>query len=110
MIFKKFSINIEFGKSTVLVGLSGSGKLTIIGLIQRFNDPLEGIVIIDGKDIRSYHLRSLRQHIALVSQESTLFVGIIRENIIHGKSDQKIDEMEIVEAAKAANAHTFITD
>lgn len=92
-----------------MVGQSGSEKSTIIGLIQRFYDPLKDIVKIDGKDIRSYHLRSLRQHIALVSQEPTLFASTIRENIIYEKSDQKIDEMEIVEAAKAANAHSFIT-
>lgn len=71
--------------------------------------PLQGVVKIDGKDIRSYHLRSLRQHIALVSQEPTLFAGTIRENIMYGTTDQKIDETEIIEAAKAANVHTFIT-
>ncbi|KAK3227802.1 hypothetical protein Dsin_007664 [Dipteronia sinensis] len=107
MIFKGFSIIIEAGKSTALVGQSGSGKSTIIGLIQRFYDPLNGVVKIDSRDIRSYHLRSLRKHIALVSQEPTLFAGTIRENIIYGASD-KIDESEIVEAAKAANAHDFI--
>lgn len=109
MIFKNFSICIEEGKSTALVGQSGSGKSTIIGLIQRFYDPLQGVVKIDGKDIRSYHLRSLRQHIALVSQEPTLFAGTIRENIMYGTSNQNIDETEIIEAAKAANVHIFIT-
>ncbi|KAJ0043340.1 hypothetical protein Pint_19387 [Pistacia integerrima] len=107
MIFKGFSIKIEAGKSTALVGQSGSGKSTIIGLITRFYDPLKGMVKIDGRDIRSYHLRSLRRHIALVSQEPTLFAGTIRENIIYGASD-KTDESEIIEAAKAANAHDFI--
>ncbi|KAM5581522.1 ABC transporter B family member 15-like [Rosa sericea] len=108
MIFKGFSIKIEAGKSTALVGQSGSGKSTIIGLIERFYDPLKGEVIIDGRDVKSYHLRSLRKHIALVSQEPTLFSGTIRENIIYGVSD-KIDELEIIEAAKAANAHDFIS-
>lgn len=107
-IFKGFSIKIEEGKSTALVGQSGSGKSTIIGLIQRFYDPLNGVVKIDGKDIKSYHLKSLRKHIALVSQEPTLFAGTIHENIIYGASE-KTDEAEIVEAAKAANAHDFIT-
>ncbi|KAA8530290.1 hypothetical protein F0562_004999 [Nyssa sinensis] len=107
MIFKGFSIRIEAGKSTALVGQSGSGKSTIIGLIERFYDPLKGTVEIDGRDIRSYHLRSLRKHIALVSQEPTLFAGTIRENITYGASD-KIDESEIMEAARAANAHDFI--
>lgn len=107
-IFAGFTIKIEAGKSTALVGQSGSGKSTIIGLIQRFYDPLKGSVKIDGKDIRSFHLRSLRKHIALVSQEPTLFAGTIRENIIYGASEET-DEIEIIEAAKAANAHDFIT-
>ncbi|PWA86223.1 ABC transporter family protein [Artemisia annua] len=107
MIFKGFSINIEAGKSTALVGQSGSGKSTIIGLIERFYDPLKGMVKVDGRDIRSYHLRTLRKYIALVSQEPALFAGTIRENIIYGASED-VSESEIIEAAKAANAHDFI--
>ncbi|XP_068345402.1 ABC transporter B family member 15-like isoform X1 [Pyrus communis] len=107
MIFKGFSIKIEAGKSTALVGQSGSGKSTIIGLIERFYDPIKGEVKIDGRDVKSYHLKSLRKHIALVSQEPTLFAGTIRENIVYGVSD-KVDELEVVEAARAANAHDFI--
>ncbi|TKY50321.1 ABC transporter B family member 15 [Spatholobus suberectus] len=107
MIFQGFSIKIDAGKSTALVGQSGSGKSTIIGLIERFYDPLKGTVTIDGREIKSYHLRSLRKHIALVSQEPTLFGGTIRENIAYGASN-KIDETEIIEAARAANAHDFI--
>lgn len=106
-IFKGFSINIEAGKSTALVGQSGSGKSTIIGLIERFYDPLKGAVKIDGRDIKTYNLRILRKHVALVSQEPTLFAGTIRENIIYGTGDN-VDETEIIEAAKAANAHDFI--
>ena len=64
---------------------------------------------IDGRDLKSYHLRSLRQHIALVSQEPALFAGTIRENILYGGASENIDESEIIEAAKAANAHEFIT-
>ncbi|KAL0350953.1 UNVERIFIED_CONTAM: ABC transporter B family member 15 [Sesamum radiatum] len=107
IIFKGFSIYIEAGKSTALVGQSGSGKSTIIGLIERFYDPLRGVVKIDGRDIKSYHLRSLRKHIALVSQEPTLFAGTIRQNITYGASED-IGEAEIIEASKAANAHDFI--
>ncbi|KAJ0098861.1 hypothetical protein Patl1_22035 [Pistacia atlantica] len=107
MIFKGFSINIEAGNSIALVGQSGSGKSTIISLIERFYDPLRGIVKIDDRDIRSYNLKSLRRHIALVSQEPTLLAGTIRENIIYGAADN-IDEFEIIEAARAANAHDFI--
>ncbi|CAK7328040.1 unnamed protein product, partial [Dovyalis caffra] len=107
MIFKGFSISIEAGKSTALVGQSGSGKSTIIGLIERFYDPLRGAIKIDSRDIRSYHLRSLRKYIALVSQEPTLFAGTINENITYGASN-KVSESEVMEAAKAANAHDFI--
>ncbi|KAI9119183.1 hypothetical protein K1719_009858 [Acacia pycnantha] len=107
MIFEGFSLKIDAGKSTALVGQSGSGKSTIIGLIERFYDPLKGAVTIDGKDIRSYQLRAVRKHIALVSQEPTLFSGSIRENIAYGASD-KVGEAEIIEAARAANAHDFI--
>ncbi|KAF8031809.1 hypothetical protein BT93_D0888 [Corymbia citriodora subsp. variegata] len=108
MILKGFSLDIEAGKSTALVGQSGSGKSTIIGLIERFYDPLRGTIKIDGQEIRSYHLRSLRQHIALVSQEPSLFTSTVKENIIYGVS-RAIDETEIIEAAKAANAHGFIS-
>ncbi|KAL3833184.1 hypothetical protein ACJIZ3_007920 [Penstemon smallii] len=107
IIFKGFSIDIEAGKSTALVGQSGSGKSTIIGLIERFYDPSRGVVKIDGRDIKSYHLRSVRKHIALVSQEPTLFAGTIRQNIAYGAFEDT-DEVEIIEAAKAANAHDFI--
>nr|VDC58391.1 unnamed protein product [Brassica rapa] len=108
-IFKNLSIEIDQGKSTAIVGPSGSGKSTIIALIERFYDPLKGCVKIDGRDLKSYHLRSLRKHIALVSQEPALFAGTIRENIMYGGASENIDESEIIEAAKAANAHDFIT-
>ncbi|XVF60427.1 hypothetical protein PTKIN_Ptkin08bG0045100 [Pterospermum kingtungense] len=104
IILKDFSITIEAGKSTALVGQSGSGKSTIISLIERFYDPLKGVVKIDGRDIRSYNLRSLRKHIALVSQEPTLFAGTIRDNILYGASDRTA-ESEII---GGANAHGFI--
>lgn len=108
MILKDFSIDIDAGKSTALVGQSGSGKLTIIGLIERFYDPLRGTIKVDGREIKSYHLRSLRQHIALVSQEPALFASTVKENIIYGVS-RAIDETGIIEAAKAASAHGFIS-
>ncbi|XP_039157216.1 LOW QUALITY PROTEIN: ABC transporter B family member 15-like [Eucalyptus grandis] len=107
IILKDFSFNIEVGKSTALVGQSGSGKSTLISLIERFYDPIRGVVKIDGRDVRSYHLRALRKQIALVSQEPTLFAGTIRENIVYGIS-LEMSETEVVEAARAANAHDFI--
>ncbi|KAL6659654.1 hypothetical protein ACP70R_002483 [Stipagrostis hirtigluma subsp. patula] len=108
IIFKAFSLNIQPGKSTALVGQSGSGKSTIISLIERFYDPLRGIVEIDGRDIKTYNLRALRQHIGLVSQEPTLFAGTIRENIMYGT--EIASEEEIENAARSANAHEFISN
>lgn len=108
MIFKDFSIKIEAGKSTALVGHSGSGKSTVIALIERFYDPISGVVKIDGRDIKSYNLRSLREHIALVSQEPALFSTTIRENIAYGATRQ-VTEAEIVKAAVAANVHDFVS-
>nr|CAD1831709.1 unnamed protein product [Ananas comosus var. bracteatus] len=108
IIFKGFSLSIRAGKSTALVGQSGSGKSTIIGLIDRFYDPLKGSVRIDGRDIRAYHLRSVRRHIGMVGQEPTLFAGTIRDNIIYGTD--AATEAEIENAARAANAHDFISN
>jgi ATP-binding cassette subfamily B (MDR/TAP) protein 1 len=108
IIFKRFSLSIQPAKSTALVGQSGSGKSTIIGLIERFYDPTSGVVEIDRKDIKAYNLRSLRQHIGLVSQEPTLFAGTIRENIVYGT--EVASEEEIENAARSANAHDFISN
>jgi ATP-binding cassette subfamily B (MDR/TAP) protein 1 len=108
IIFKGFSLSIEPGKSTALVGRSGFGKSTIIGLIERFYDPLRGMVKIDGRDIKTYNLRALRQHIGLVSQEPTLFAGTIKENIMYGT--KTASEAEVENAARSANAHDFISN
>ncbi|OVA17622.1 ABC transporter [Macleaya cordata] len=107
MIFKGLSLKIEAGKTVALVGESGSGKSTIISLIERFYDPINGSIEIDKKDIKLYNLRALRSHIALVSQEPTLFAGTIRENIVYGK--QNVTEAELKQAAIFANAHEFIS-
>ncbi|KAG0613585.1 hypothetical protein M758_6G113700 [Ceratodon purpureus] len=107
MIFKNFNLSVRAGQTVAMVGQSGSGKSTIIGLIERFYDPVKGKVLIDGRDIKTLHLQSLRRHIGLVSQEPTLFAGTLRENIAYGKQDAT--ETEITEAAVAANAHNFIS-
>ncbi|KAL7241120.1 hypothetical protein ACSBR2_006696 [Camellia fascicularis] len=101
------SLKVEAGKTVSLVGQSGSGKSTIIGLIERYYDPLNGSVMIDGLDIKSYNLRGLRSHIALVSQEPTLFAGTILDNISYG--NENATEAEIIAAATLANAHEFIS-
>ncbi|KAJ1376518.1 P-loop containing nucleoside triphosphate hydrolase [Sesbania bispinosa] len=107
MILKGLSLDIEAGKTVALVGQSGSGKSTIIGLIERFYDPMKGSISIDNCDIKEFNLRSLRSHIALVSQEPTLFAGTIRDNIVYGKEDASEDEIR--RAARHANAHQFIS-
>lgn len=106
MIFKGLTLKIEAGKTVALVGQSGSGKSTIIGLIERFYDPQSGSVMVDKRNIKSYNLRKLRSCIALVSQEPTLFAGTIRQNIVYGK--EVATEAEIRKAAVLANAHEFI--
>lgn len=106
MIFQGLNLKIQPGKTVALVGQSGSGKSTVIGLIERFYDAIKGSVFIDDVDIKSYNLRDLRSHIALVSQEPTLFGGTILENIVYGK--ENATEAEIRKAAKLANAEEFI--
>ncbi|KAK9268408.1 hypothetical protein L1049_000158 [Liquidambar formosana] len=107
LIFKGLYLKIEAGRTVALVGQSGSGKSTIIGLIERFYDPTKGSVHIDEQDIKNYNLRFLRSHIALVSQEPTLFAGTIHENIAYGKENAR--ESEIRKAAVLANAHEFVS-
>ncbi|XP_024534012.1 ABC transporter B family member 10 isoform X3 [Selaginella moellendorffii] len=106
-IFRDLSLRVRAGKSLALVGPSGSGKSSVIGLISRFYDPSSGAVLVDGKDVSKLKLRSLRQHIGLVQQEPALFDTTIFENIRYGKPEAT--ESEVVEAAKAANAHSFIS-
>ncbi|GAB9471548.1 Multidrug resistance protein abc superfamily [Globisporangium polare] len=101
-----YSLDIEAGETVALVGPSGSGKSTIVSLLERFYDPQTGCVKIDGVDIRALNVKWLRQQIGLVGQEPALFATSILENIRHG-SPGATDE-EIHEAAKKANAYSFI--
>ncbi|EES12287.1 hypothetical protein BDA96_06G116700 [Sorghum bicolor] len=107
MVFKDFSLRIRAGQSQALVGASGSGKSTVIALIERFYDPLAGKVMVDGKDIRRLNLKSLRLRIGLVQQEPVLFAASILENIAYGRDGAT--EEEVVEAAKVANVHGFVS-
>jgi subfamily B ATP-binding cassette protein MsbA len=107
-VLKDVTAEVTAGETVALVGPSGAGKSTLVSLLPRFYDPQEGRITIDGHDLRSVTRQSLREQIAAVSQEVHLFNTSIRENIRYGRLDA--DESAIVEAARAANAHTFISD
>ena len=116
VVMEDVSLVVPAGKTTALVGASGSGKSTIVGLVERFYDPVGGHVYLDGHDIQKLNLRWLRHQISLVSQEPTLFGTTIFGNIKHGLIGTKyehIDEAQqkelIIGAARMANAHDFIT-
>ena len=105
-VLKNINLDIPSGETVALVGMSGGGKSSLVSLIPRFYDPTEGSIILDGHDIRKYRVRSLRDHIGVVFQDTVLFSESVRTNILLGKPDAT-DE-ELVAAAKAANAHDFI--
>uniref|UniRef100_A0A803MUN3 Uncharacterized protein n=1 Tax=Chenopodium quinoa TaxID=63459 RepID=A0A803MUN3_CHEQI len=105
-IFNGFSLSISSGTTAALVGQSGSGKSTVISLIERFYDPQAGEVLIDGINIKEYQLRWIRQKIGLVNQEPVLFGSSIKENIAYGKDGATIEEIRA--AAELANAAKFI--
>ena len=107
-VLSHVSIEIPAGKSVALVGPSGGGKTTICSLLPRFYDVTDGRVTVDGQDVRSLTLKSLRSQIGVVQQDVYLFSGSIRDNIAYGKPDAT--EEEIIEAAKCANIHDFIME
>ncbi|MCY8996588.1 ABC transporter ATP-binding protein [Bacillus inaquosorum] len=105
-ILHDVSLKVNKGETVALVGMSGGGKSTLVSLIPRFYDVTTGRLLIDGTDIRDYEARSLRNQVGMVLQDTFLFSETIRENIAIGKPDATLEE--IIEAAKAANAHEFI--
>ncbi|MBH71768.1 MAG: Lipid A export ATP-binding/permease protein MsbA [Alphaproteobacteria bacterium MarineAlpha6_Bin6] len=100
------NLKIPGGKTVALVGKTGAGKSTILNLIPRFYDTQKGLILVDKKDIKNYKIQSLREKIALVSQEVTLFDDTIRANIAYGNPN--CSEKQLIEAAKKADAHEFI--
>jgi ABC-type multidrug transport system fused ATPase/permease subunit len=108
LVLKNVSFVAKPGTVTALVGQSGGGKSTLINLIPRFYDPISGVVTLDGVDLKKLKLSALRNHIGIVLQETYLFSGTIRENIMYGRSDAS--EAEVEAAARAANAHDFILE
>ena len=105
-ILKDIHLTIEPGQVAALVGPSGAGKTTLVGLIARFYDPVQGSVRIDNKDIRTFKQRSLRQRISFVLQDTLLFHATVWQNIAYGRPEASRDE--IMRAAQLANAHEFI--
>lgn len=107
-VLDNISFTAEPGEVVAILGATGSGKSTLVNLIPRLYDVTEGRILIDGRDVRSIKLKTLRNSISVVLQESILFSGSIKENISWGKDDAS-DE-EIIEASKAAQAHDFIAN
>jgi ATP-binding cassette, subfamily B, putative efflux pump len=106
LVLHNISLNIKKGETVAFVGMSGGGKSTLVSLIPRFYDVTSGRILLDGIDIRDFKVRSLRDKIGMVFQDSILFSDSIKENILLGKPNAT-DE-EVIAAAKAANAHEFI--
>ena len=106
-VLRGVNLEIEPGQTVALVGPSGAGKSTLVNLIPRFFDPQEGRVLLDGHDVRSVALKSLREQVALVLQEPFLLPGTVAENIALGRPGASLEEIEA--AARAAQVHDFIT-
>ncbi|MBV9468725.1 MAG: ABC transporter ATP-binding protein, partial [Abitibacteriaceae bacterium] len=107
-VLREIDLDIKPGEVIALVGASGAGKSTLVQLIPRFYDPQQGRVVIDGVDVRDVNLRSLRSQIGVVAQETLLFSGTARENLLYGKPSAS-DE-ELIQATKAAHAYEFLMD
>ncbi|MCD6094032.1 MAG: ATP-binding cassette domain-containing protein [Candidatus Omnitrophica bacterium] len=107
-VLKDINLEVQKGEVVAFVGHSGVGKTTLVNLIPRFYDPYKGRVTIDGYDLRELTLKSLRDQIGIVTQETVLFNDTVRANIAYGRQEARLEE--IIEAAKAANAHQFIVN
>jgi subfamily B ATP-binding cassette protein MsbA len=106
-VLKDINLKVDKGQILAIVGPSGTGKTTLVDLIPRFYDPIKGIIQIDGRDIREFSLKSLRQQIGIVTQETILFNDTIRANIAYGRPETPLKDIE--DAAKQAYAHDFIS-
>lgn len=99
---------MEPGQTLALVGPSGCGKSTTVSLLERFYDPAQGFLTLEGTDLRDLNLKWLRTQIGIVSQEPVLFDASIADNIRYGALFKEVSDMEVIEAAKSANIHSFI--
>lgn len=107
LVLQGLNLKVQAGKMIGLVGGSGSGKSTIIALLERFYDPVKGEILLDGYKLRKFQLQWLRSQMGLVNQEPILFATSIKENILFGKEGASMEN--VISAAKAANAHDFIS-
>ena len=101
-------MSVKPGQTLALVGPSGCGKSTIVSLVERFYDPVNGNVTLEGKDLRELNLSWLRRQIGIVSQEPVLFDASIAENIRYGALYREVSDQEVIKATKSANIHSFI--
>ncbi|KAK4873210.1 hypothetical protein RN001_015239 [Aquatica leii] len=109
LVLKDFTIEVFQGKMVALVGPSGCGKSTVVQLLQRFYDPTSGSISLDSTPIHEMHLSALRSQLGVVSQEPVLFSTSIADNISYGDNARIVSQTEIIEAARKANIHDFIT-
>ena len=107
-VLQGLNVSVKPGQTLALVGPSGCGKSTIVSLIERFYNPLSGSLTLDGNDVRDLNIRWLRSQIGIVSQEPVLFNSSIADNIRYGANFRDVSDEEVIEAAKAANIHSFI--
>ena len=107
-VLRHLDFEVRKGQILAIVGPSGAGKSTLVDLLPRFYDPTQGGIFLDGADLRDLDLKSLRQLMGIVTQETILFHGSVRDNIAYGL--QGVPEEKLRQAAQAANAHRFITE
>ena len=108
-VLRGLSLTVKPGQYVALVGTSGCGKSTTIAMMERFYDPLAGGVYVDGREISRLNVNEYRSHLALVSQEPTLYQGTIRENVLLGADEDNVSDERIIQACKDANIYDFIT-
>lgn len=106
-VLEEVSLRVDIGEAIAIVGESGAGKSTLLDLLPRFYDVTGGAIRIDGKDIRDFTQRSLREKIGIVTQQTILFDDTVRNNIAYGKPDMPLER--VMDAAKAAHAHEFVS-
>ena len=110
-VLQGMTLSIGQGSTVALVGASGCGKSTSVGLLERFYDPLSGVVKLDGHDIRSLNLKWLRSQMGIVQQEPVLFGRSIRDNIVYGVPEgTEVTDIDVIKAAESANIHGFINN